>query len=139
MKRWVTEGRLRIYSDNKAMAGGLEKAVQGMLNTELKDLTIPVIDADFRKSGDARDFWTEHVSALDSEIALTWYDIGEPLLIHTQPNMAPNPRPYGISTVLIPALSARLTVDGVEANGQPWKHHREGQPFSTCARASPET
>ena len=22
----------------------------------------------------------------DEEIALTWYDIGEPMLIHTQPN-----------------------------------------------------
>jgi hypothetical protein len=117
----------------------LQKTVQGMLNPALKDLTIPAIDADFRKPGDARDFWTEHVSALDSEIALTWYDIGEPLLIHTQPNMAPNPRAYGICTVLIPALSARLTIDGVEAKGQPWKREREGQPFSTCALAFSES
>ena len=126
-------------TDNIAMARWLQKTVQGMLNPELKDLTIPVIDADFRKSGDARDFWTEHVSALDSEIALTWYDIGEPLLIHTQPGTGPNSRPYGVCTVLIPALSARLTIDGVEAKGQPWKREREGQPFSTCALAFSES
>src|SRR5271154_7577174 len=84
LKSELTQDRWKIYSDNIAMARWLQKTVQGMLNEELSDLTIPVIDADFRKSGDARDFWTEHVSALDSEIALTWYDIGEPLLIHTQ-------------------------------------------------------
>jgi hypothetical protein len=139
LKSELTEGRWRIYSDNIAMARWLQKTVQGMLNPELKDLAIPVIDADFRKSGDARDFWTEHVSALDSEIALTWYDMGDPLLIHTQPNVAPNPRPYGVCTVLVPALSARLTVDGVEAKGQPWKREREGQPFSTCALAFSES
>ena len=48
-----------------------------------------MIDAEFDKSGDARDFWTETGwSSHDEEIALTWYDIGEPLLIHTQPKRA---------------------------------------------------
>ena len=75
------------------MARWLQQTVQGMLNPELKDLTIPVTDADFSKSGDPRYFWTEHVSAHDAEIALTWYDIGEPLLIHTEPNQPPNPGP----------------------------------------------
>ncbi len=51
-----------------------------------------MIDADFAKSGDPGYFWTEHVSA-SMEIALTWHDIGEPLLIHTQPNAAPNRDP----------------------------------------------
>jgi hypothetical protein len=42
------------------------------------------------------------------QIALTWYQIGEPLLIHTEPNAEPG-RPYGVYTLLIPALGARLT------------------------------
>jgi hypothetical protein len=67
----LTEGRSRIYSDNIAMARWLQKTVQGMLNPDLKDLSLPVTDATFWKSGDPRYFWTEHVSALDSEIALT--------------------------------------------------------------------
>jgi hypothetical protein len=50
-----------------------------------------VVDAAFNKSGDPRYFWTEHVEARDAEITLTWHDIGEPLLIHTRPNEAPNP------------------------------------------------
>ena len=77
-----------------------------------------MIDAEFSKSGDPRYFWTERVKAHGEEIALTWYDIGEPLLIHTQPNQQPG-RPYGVCTVLIPALGARLTRNGVDAAGQP--------------------
>ena len=139
LKSELTHGRWRIYSDNIAMARWLQQTVQGMLNPELKDISIPVIDAEFSRSGDPRYFWTEHVSAADSEVALTWYDVGDPLLIHTHPNEAPNPRPYGVCTVLCPALGARLTVDGVQAKGLPWKREREGRPFSTCALAFSES
>ena len=68
------------------MARWLQATVQGMLNAETADRAIPVTEAEFSKSGDPRYFWTEDVLARDEEIALTWYDIGEPLLIHTQPN-----------------------------------------------------
>jgi hypothetical protein len=138
LKSELTDDRLRIYSDNIAMARWLQSTVQGMLNAETADQTIPVIDAEFSKSGDARDFWTERLVTLDEEIALTWYRIGEPLLIHTQPNAEPG-RPYGVCTVLIPALGARLSRNGVQAVGQPWPREREGRPFSTCALAFSES
>ena len=72
------------------------------------------------------------------EIVLTWYEIGEPLLIHTQPNELPHRR-YGVCTILIPALAARLSRNGVEAAGRPWPREREGRPFSTCALAFSES
>ena len=78
----------------------------------------------------------QRVDTSDEEIALTWYNIGEPLLIHTQPDTA---RPYGVCTVLIPALGARLTRNGIIAAGQPWPREREGKPFSTCALAFSES
>ena len=134
----LTESTWRIYADNIAMARWLQTTVQGMLNGELADTSIPVTDAVFGKSGDPRYFWTETISALDEEIALTWYDIGEPLLIHTQPNAEPG-RPYGVCTVLIPALGTRLTVNGAQAKGKPWPRQREGRPFSTCALAFSES
>lgn len=139
LKSELTENRWRIYSDNIAMARWLQSTVQGMLNAELKDLSIPVTEAAFSKSGDPRYFWTESLTARGEEIALTWHDIGDPLLIHTQPNAQPNPRPYGVCTVLIPALAARLTRNGVQAKGQPWKREREGRPFSTCCLAFSES
>jgi hypothetical protein len=109
-----------------------------MLNAELADTSIPMVDASFTKSGDVRDSWTERVAARNEEIVLTWYRLGEPLLIHTQPNATPD-RPYGVCTVLIPALGARLARNGVEAAGRPWPRQREGRPFSTCALAFSES
>ncbi len=138
LKSELTDNRWRIYSDNIAMARWLQSTVQGMLNAELADTAIPVIDAGFTKSGDVRDFWTERVATKNEEIILTWYRIGEPLLIHTQPNATPD-RPYGVCTVLIPALGARLSRNGVEATGRPWPRQREGRPFSTCALAFSES
>jgi hypothetical protein len=138
IKSELTDDRWRIYSDNIAMARWLQSTVQGMLNAELADQTIPVIDAEFSKSGDARDFWTERLVTTEEEIALTWYSIGEPLLIHTQPNAEPG-RPYGVCTVLIPALGARLSRNGIQAVGRPWPREREGRPFSTCALAFSES
>ncbi len=138
LKSELTRDRWKIYSDNIAMARWLQKTVQGMLNEELSDISIPVIDAVFDKTGDARDFWSERVVSHDEEVALTWYDIGEPLLIHTQPG-GPTARKYGVCTVLIPALGARVTVNGVQAKGRPFPTEREGRPFSTCALAFSES
>lgn len=138
LKSELTQDRWRIYSDNIAMTRWLQKTVQGMLNAELADVSIPVTDAAFDKAGDARDFWTERAVSLDEEITLTWYDIGEPLLLHTEPAPPPG-RKYGLCTVLIPALGARLSVNGVQAAGQPFPTEREGRPFSTCALAFSES
>ncbi len=138
LKSELTDNHLRIYSDNIAMTRWLQSTVQGMLNAETADLTIPVIDAAFSKYGDARDYWTELVQTNTDEIALTWYDIGAPLLVHTQPNDPPDRR-YGVCTVLIPTLGARLTVNGDHASGKPWPRDREGRAFSTCALAFSES
>jgi hypothetical protein len=138
LKSELTENRWRIYADNIAMARWLQATVQGMLNAELKDSSIPVVDAEFSKEGDPAYFWTERIMAWEEEITLTWHALGDPLLIHTQPNQDPA-RPYGVCTVLVPALSARLSRNGVDAEGTPWPRQREGRPFSTCALAFSES
>jgi hypothetical protein len=138
LKSELTKNTWRIYSDNIAMARWLQSTVQGMLSAETADATIPVVDAEFTTSGDPRYFWTERLVSRDQEIILTWYQMGDPLLIHTQPNADPG-RPYGVCTVLVPALGARLTCNGIQAVGQPWPREREGRPFSTCALAFSES
>ncbi|HSU05983.1 MAG TPA: hypothetical protein VLI93_10440 [Acetobacteraceae bacterium] len=138
VKSELTDDKWRIYSDNIAMTRWLQATVQGMLNADLRDQTIPVSDARFSKHGDARDFWTERLDGPDGELALTWYRIGEPLLIHTQPNADPT-RPYGVCTVLIPALGAQFTRNGTAAKGLAWPREREGRPFSTSALAFSES
>ncbi|MCX7381845.1 MAG: hypothetical protein NT133_10620 [Alphaproteobacteria bacterium] len=136
LKSELTDNSWRIYSDNIAMTRWLQSTVQGMLNPELLDLSIPVTDAEFSKSGDFRDFWTERLDTSDEEISLTWFQPGDPLLIHTQPEPA---RPYGVCTVLIPMAGTRLVRNGVEAAGKSWPREREGRPFSTSALAFSES
>ena len=138
VKSELTEKRWRIYTDNIAMARWLQTTVQGMLNAELLDTSIPVVDAEFSKLGDPRYFWTEKIAAGGEELNLTWFDLGDPLLIHTQPKALPN-RPYGVCTVLVPALGTRLARNGVEAAGRSWQREREGRPFSTSALAFSES
>jgi hypothetical protein len=127
----LTGSRWRIYSDNIAMARWLQSTVIGVIYPELRESAVAVIDAQFSRSGDARDFWTERLDARDEQIVMSWYQMAEPLLVHTQPNAIPN-RPYGMCTVLIPARGARLTRNGIEADGRPWPREREGRPSSTC-------
>ena len=134
----LTRNRVQIYSDNIAMTRWLQATVQGMLNPELADLSLPVIDADFTRSGDYRDFWTESLTSFDEEISLTWYSPGDPLLIHTDPKADPA-RPYGVCTVLVPVSGARLVINGIAAAGTPWPREREGRPFSTSALAFSES
>lgn len=139
LKSELTGGDWRIYSDNAAMARWLQETVQGMIIEELQDLSITIIDARFSRSGELSSSLTEHVVSVDSEVMLTWCDIGEPVLNHTQPNEPANPRPYGVCSLLFPALGARVTVDGQPAKGQAWRREREQRPFSTCALAFAES
>ncbi len=135
LKSELTDDQWRIYSDNIAMARWLQNTVQGMLNPDTADTGIPVIDAAFDSSGDLRSFWTETIVADQDEVQMTWHDLGDPLLLHT----TPGERAYGVSTILIPALGTRLTVNGVQAAGQAWPRDREGRPFSTSALAFSES
>jgi hypothetical protein len=127
----LTGGRWHIYADNIATARWLQSTVIGVIYPALLDRTIAVTEARFDKAGDARDFWSECLDTGDEQIALTWYQFGEPFLVHTQPNAVPG-RPYGMCTVLIPAFGARLTRNGIEAAGRPWPRDREGRASSTC-------
>jgi len=67
--------------------------------------------------------------------SLTSHDLGDPLMIHTQPGGGPGERPYGVNTVLIPAMGTRLVMDGMQASGNSWARERDGCPFSTSAPA----
>ena len=124
----LTASALAVFFASPSAAG----------HATLTDLSLPVIDADFSRSGDYRDFWTESLTSFDEEISLTWYSPGDPLLIHTDPKADPA-RPYGVCTVLVPVSGARLVINGIAAAGTPWPREREGRPFSTSALAFSES
>ena len=139
VKGELTGDAWRIYTDNGDMTRWLQAGIQGMLNAELADQTIPMIDAAFASSGDARTSWTETVKSADEEVILNWSGFEEPFLIHTHPGTGPGERPNGVCTLFVPALEASLTVNGTAADGQAWAREREGRPFSTCALAFSES
>ena len=134
----LTNGEPRIYTDNVQMTRWLQGEIQGRINATFGDLEIPATEAKFGSSGDLRSFWTESVSARDEELLLTWFDLGEPFLSHSLAGSNPE-RPHGVSTVLIPANSARLTVNGGLAKGRPFPRERDGRDHSTCALAFSES
>ncbi len=138
LKSELTENRWRIYSDNIAMARWLQTTVQGMLNAEIGRHRDPGARRPVRQGRQPR-----HL--LDR----AGRDAGRgdhPHLVRVRrPAAAAHPadevpgRRYGLCTVLVPSLGARLTVNGVDAAGKPWPREREGRPFSTCALAFSES
>ena len=138
LKSELTQAKWKIYTDNIAMARWLQTSVQGMLNAELADTSLPVFDASFSRSGDMRDAWTESLTSYDEEISLTWYNPADPMLFHTDPKSDPA-RYLGLCTLFVPCAGAQLTVNGVAAKGRAWPREREGRPFSTCSLAFAES
>ena len=134
----LTGNEPRIYTDNIQMTRWLQGEIQGRINATFGDQSIPATEASFGSSGDLRSFWTESVSAHGEEIALTWYDLGEPFMSHSFPGGNPE-RPHGVSTVLIPANGARITRNGEQASGRPWPRQRDARVHSTCALAFSES
>ena len=134
----LTNNEPRIYTDNINMTRWLQEGIQGSINATFGNLELPAIEASFRSSGDLRSFWTEHIKTGDEEVDLAWYDVGEPFLGHSLPGSNPQ-RSYGVATVLIPANSARLTINGRFAKGRPFPRRREDRKHSTCALAFSES
>ena len=139
LKSELTEGRWRIYSDNIAMARWLQSTVQGMLNAELSDTTIPCADAQFSKAGDPRYFWTEHIRSHGEDISLTWFDIGEPLLPtrRSRTRFPTGATAYALCRSQHSARASSATAP--RPRGRSWLREREGRPFSTSALAFSES
>ena len=88
----LTGDQTRIYSDNIDMARWLQEGIQASMGDQYAG-DIPIIEADFWKSGDTLSFWTEYVESRDDYITLTWYDLGEPVMMANPPRREGRPAP----------------------------------------------
>ena len=134
----LTNNEMRVYTDNIAMARWLQQDIQKGINQASGNTELPAIEATFSFSGDLRSYWTEHMTSRDEDISLTWYDIGEPFILHTLPGSSPQ-RPHGVCTVLVPAAGAQLSINGRFAKGRPFPRDRDGRKSSTCCLAFSES
>lgn len=132
----VTDEQIRIYADNIALARWLQQEI--LSSGEFSDQSIPVIDANFTRSGDTRAFWTEVVETLEEDISLTWFDFTEPFVISV-PVGSVAERPLGWSSVFVPARRVQLTLNGRVASGRPFPEPRGDRMSSTAGLALSET
>ena len=146
MESELTDNQVRIYSDNVEMARWFQREIQGSLHETFGDTNLPVGEASFSRLGDYRSSCTEKVKTLDTDISLTWYDLGEPFLIRIAPGSVPRWAPadsqgrlQGLYSVLIPAKGAEVVINGKAASGRPFPRETFGHMDSTCGLAWGET
>ena len=121
------------------MVRWLQTTVQGVLNPETASSRMTVVEATFSRRGDVQGGWNQTVRSDTDEVSLTWSRLIEPLLMaHDEPAELPA-RKYGACVVMIPALEARVTLNGRQALGQAWPCRYDGRPFSTAALAFSES
>jgi hypothetical protein len=133
----LTDGQVRIWSDNAAVARWLQSTIETLLHPPFADANLPIIDASFERAGDPRSMATERVVSADTEILLTWYDFVESFVLNAPPGF--NNRPIGVFSTFFPARSAQVCLGGRFAEAKPWLEMRGDRPGSSACLAWSET
>ena len=129
--------KIHVYSDNAAVARFLQRTIETYLHKPFADESLPVVDAEFRRTGNSLSAVEERVISSDDEIIMTWWDLIEPFVL-TMPPGAMN-RPIGVYSTFLPARSAQLSVNGEAAAGKVFAQERSGRPSSSCCLAWSES
>jgi hypothetical protein len=127
-----------IYTDNLKMLRWLQGEIINQRWAPFNDPSLPAGYATFSRSGDARDFNCETITADGDEITLTWYDLIEPFCVVQAPNFDQGQR-HGHYALHIPAKRALVTRNGKQAPGEPILQEREGRQTTSAFLAWAET
>ena len=138
LKSDTVDDEVLVYSDNIALARWLQEEIESFLFPEFANQDLPVMNAEFTKSGDGRSFWTETVESDEDTIQLTWYDFLEPFMLRIEAGTVPG-RTHGVYSCFVPARKAQITFNGMVAQGQPFPEMRGDKPSSTACLAWSET
>jgi hypothetical protein len=130
-------GRTRVYADNAGVARFLQRTIEALLHPPFADESLPVIHAEFARTGHSLSTVEERIRAGTDEIVLAWWDLMAPFIL-TMPPGAMN-RPLGVYSTFIPAKSAQLSVNGEAAAARPFAMERFGKPASSCCLAWSES
>jgi len=127
----------RLYADNAGVARYLQRTIEPLLYKEFGAESLPVIDAEFTRSGNSLSTVEERVVSSNDEVILSWWDLMKPFVL-TMPPGAMN-RPLGVYSTFLPARSAQLSVNGEAAGAKPFPQERFGKPSSSCCLAWSES
>ena len=137
MQSTLTDGRVRVYGDNIAVARWLQSSIETLLFPAFADTTLPVIAAAFERCGGPWSPATETVVAAAARITLSGYDCIEPFVLHAPPGF--NDRPIGVFSTFVPARGAQLEMNGRVAAGKVWPEMRGDRQGSSACLAWSET
>ena len=130
MKSTLTDGAVKIWSDNPPVARWLQKEIESLLFPAFADAGTAVAPASFTRSGGIDTKAAELVTAKDAEVVLSWEDFLAPFVLTMPPGFAN--RPIGVFSTFFPARSARIALNGRIAAGTPYAEKR-GERDSTSA------
>ena len=133
----LVEGGPLIYADNAGVARYLQRAIEVLLHKPFADESLPIIDAEFSRTGNSLATVEERITTDDDAIVLWWWDLMKPFVL-TMPPGAMN-RPLGVYSTFIPARSAQLSVNGEASQGKVFPQERFGRASSSCCLAWSET
>jgi hypothetical protein len=126
-----------IYADNFGVARYLQRHIETLLHAPFADESLPIVDAEFSRTGNSLSTVEERIATSTHEIVLSWWDLMKPFIL-TMPPGAMN-RPLGVYSTFIPAKSAQLSVNGQASRAKVFAQERFGKPSSSCCLAWSES
>ena len=137
MQSPLIQNRVQIYSDNMAVARWLQREIETLLYPAFADISLPVIDAQFSRTGSPHSSSVETVDSAVDSIVLKWHDCIEPFVLTMAPGMGN--RPIGVYSTFFPAKSAQIEMNGQFAPHATWLEMRGDRQSSSACLALSET
>ena len=137
MESPLVDGGPVIYADNAGVARYLQRTIEVLLHKPFADESLPVIDAEFSRTGHSLATVEERISSEDDSIVLAWWDLMKPFILTMPPGAMQ--RPLGVYSTFIPARSAQLSVNGEASRAKVFPQERFGKPSSSCCLAWSES
>lgn len=132
----LTNG-VRIYADSVPLARFLQKEIECLLYKPFGDVSIPVMPATFAREGTPMGPCEEIIRTDKEDIRMKWSDFLKPFNFEAPPGF--DKRPVGCQTTFFPAQAASLSLNGRQAEGEPWRLDRAGKHCTTACLAWCET
>lgn len=133
----LTGGRPRVYADNAGVARFLQRTIEVMLHKPFADESLPIVEAEFQRTGNSLSTVEERAVSADAEIILCFWDLMAPFILTIPPGAMD--RPLGVYSTFIPARSAQLSVNGEVGTAKVFLMDRFGKPASSCCLAWSES
>jgi len=126
-----------VYADNAGIVRYLQRTIEALLHKPFADESLPIIDAEFTRTGNSLATVEERITTDDDAIVLSWWDLMRPFILTMPPGAMQ--RPLGVYSTFIPARGAQLSVNGEASRAKVFPQERFGKPSSSCCLAWSES